>query len=101
MTVKITDHALVRWLERAHGIDMEDFRRKLAVLAAPYAALKVAHVEIGGVWFVFNGEILVTVTPQKPPASQTRRHDGGTINGRGTGADKPTWQSMKRRRNHK
>ena len=29
MTVRVTDHALVRWLERLHGIDMEAFRAQL------------------------------------------------------------------------
>lgn len=101
MTVKITDHALVRWLERAHDIDMEHFRAELTKLAEPYARLKVQHVEVGGVWFVFDGPNLITVTPEKPGAGQSRRHDRYHVNGSGTGAEKQTWQSMKRRRNHK
>lgn len=101
MSVIITDHALLRWLERAHDIDMEHFRSALAALAEPYARLKVAHVEVGGVWFVFDGAKLVTVTPEKPGAGQSRRHDRQHTNGSGAWADTPSWQQMKRKRNHK
>lgn len=101
MTVKITDHALVRWLERAHGIDMDRFRAELAALALPYAKLKVQHVEIGGVWFVFDGSILVTVTPEKPHASQSYRHDRYAVNGSGKHAEPLHWKAAKRKRDHK
>lgn len=100
MTVHITDHALLRWLQRAHDIDMDHFRAELAKLAAPYAALKVQHVEVGGVWFVFDGKTLITVTPDKPPASQMHRHDRGTHNG--THLREPLhWRGQKRKRSHK
>lgn len=101
MTVKISDHALVRWLERAHDIDMEHFRGLLEKLAEPYAKLKVAHVEVGGVWFVFQGDTLATVTPTKPRPASHYRHDRGDHNGHGKHAEKQSWQSMKRRRSHK
>ena len=99
MTVKITDHALVRWLERVHGTDMEKYRAELAKLAEPYVRMKCQHAEIGGVWFVFDGALLVTVVPTQPKAPH--RHDRYSVNGSGTGAEKQTWQSMKRKRSHK
>jgi len=101
MKVRISDHALVRWLERAHDIDMEDFRSKLAVLAQPFFDARLKHAEIGGFWFVFDGGGLVTVTPTKPSISQLHRHDRDNINGSRKFADTPHWKAAKRKRNHK
>lgn len=101
MTVKITDHALVRWLTRAHGIDMEDFRSRLAAIAEPYAAARVKHVEIGGVWFVFDGTVLVTVTPDRPDVQSTHKHDRTSTNGTHMKFEKLPWQAKKRRRDHR
>jgi hypothetical protein len=103
MTVRITDHALIRWLDRAHGIDMEDMRARLAELAQPYAAAAVKHAFVGGVWFVFENGALVTVVENKPRPEAVCGNDRGGVNGTGG-----IWRSdphtlrrhkMKKRRN--
>jgi hypothetical protein len=101
MSVHITDHALLRWLQRAHDIDMDAFRAELEQIAAPYAAMKVKHVEVAGVWFVFDNNRLVTVTPEKPAVSQMRRHDRQNVNHNTTRTERLNWKALQRKRNHK
>jgi hypothetical protein len=101
MKVRISDHALVRWLERVHDIDMNDFRTKLAAIAQPFHDAKLKHAEVGGLWFVFDGGVLVTVTPTKPSISQLHRHDRDDRNGTGKFGDTPHWKAAKRKRHHR
>lgn len=101
-TVTITDHALVRWLQRARGIDMEALRRGLAEQAQPFADACVKHAEVGGVWFVFDGPRLITVTPDKPALISTIRNDRGFSNKTNARSEgEMGWTGKKRRRNHK
>lgn len=101
MTVKITDHALVRWLERVHGFDMDKFRGDLATVAAPYAAAKVKHAEVGGVCLVFEGQTLITVTPDKPDLHSLRNNDRARSNGTHLPPERLNWKALQRKRNHK
>ena len=96
--VHVSDHALVRWLERVHDIDMEAHRAKLIEIAQPYADLKVKHAFVGGVWLVFQDNVLVTVTPTKPARDALVKHDREGVNG--TTARQPDtrhWKHKKRR----
>ena len=96
--VQISDHALVRWLERVHGIDMEWWRGVLAEIAQPYADMRVKHAFVGGVWLVFHDDRLVTVTPTKPARDALVKHDRQSVNG--TTARQPDtrhWKHKKRR----
>lgn len=93
--VQISDHALVRWLERVHGIDMEWWRGVLAEIAQPFADAKVKHAFAGGVWLVFHDDRLVTVTPTKPVRDAHVKHDRQAVNG----TDK--WQGDTRHWKHK
>lgn len=60
---------------------MNHFRGLLAEIAEPFAQAGVMHAEVGGLWLVFDGRKLVTVTPDKPGPAQTRRHDRHAVNG--------------------
>lgn len=101
MTVKVSDHALVRWLERAHDIDMDDFRSRLAAIAEPYAAARVKHAEIGGLWFVFEGALLVTIVPTKPTTDSMHKNSRQHRNGTNMKDGPLPWQAKKRRRDHR
>ena len=101
MTLKITDHALIRWMDRALDIETETFRARLLAIAAPYAALKVKHAEIGGLWFVFDGPTLVTVLPSKPTVNENCGNDRRYRNGTDSPRDAMNWKAKKRRRQHK
>jgi len=58
--VTVTDHAILRWLEREHDIDVEAIREHLAGLAANGARLGAAGVKIGKVKLVLRGAIVTT-----------------------------------------
>lgn len=62
----ISDHALVRWLERGKGIDMEffrgEFRRELAGVVGEYVPLGTFTATTGGVAFVVrDGKVITTI----------------------------------------
>lgn len=101
MTARITDHALVRWLERAHGIDMDGFRNMLSAIADPYAKACVKHAEIGGLWFVFDGDVLITVVDAKPTLVNTIRNDRGGKNGTHVPTERMHWKGQQRKRDHR
>ena len=48
----VTDHAVLRYLERAHGLDVEAVRRHIAGLCATGAELRAATVVVERVKFV-------------------------------------------------
>lgn len=57
----VTDHALLRWLERKHNIDIEFFRQKLAEEVDPFFTPGIRSTTIGDCDYRFAGEALVTV----------------------------------------
>lgn len=61
MSVYVTDHALVRYLERVHGIDMDFFRQCAATECEDVYAPGVSAARIGDHWFVFDHGRLITV----------------------------------------
>lgn len=70
MTISITDHALIRYLERVHGVDMDAFRDALraevsgtaiavgTAIGGPYAIKSGKHA------FICEGETVITVVPR-------------------------------------
>lgn len=62
--VRVTDHALVRWLERVHGMDMEFFRDQIRAIAGPAAAVGASGWKRDGFIYVISpGGAVVTVKP--------------------------------------
>ncbi len=59
--IEVSDHALVRWLERRHGIDMEGFRQQLAAEVRHVAGSGAYSLKTDACTFVFRGDTLVTV----------------------------------------
>lgn len=96
--VHVTDHALVRWLERSRGIDMELLRSQLAELAQPCVDAGVKHAPLDDLWLIFDGNVLTTVSPSKPKFRSSFENDHRRQNGTGEWADKPHWKMMKRKR---
>ena len=56
----VTDHAVLRYLERQHGLDVEAVRRHVAGMAMNGAALGAVGVAIEGVRLVLAEEPAVT-----------------------------------------
>ncbi|MFH1796291.1 MAG: hypothetical protein ABIF45_17515 [Pseudomonadota bacterium] len=59
-SVHVTDHAILSWLEREHGIDVEAIRDHIAGLAANGARLGAANVHIGKVKLALQGSTVTT-----------------------------------------
>lgn len=71
--LRITDHACVRFMERAMGVDVESVRQKiLKVCEGPHAAGAVS-VRAHGVKFEISGGAVVTVVPDHRGPSRTAR----------------------------
>lgn len=75
----VTDHALLRFLERAGGLDVEGVRHAIAdALARAHGAARAIGADNyqiraeGFVWIV-HGEKLITVHEERAPAKAQRR----------------------------
>lgn len=59
--IEVTDHALIRWLERRHGIDMEFFRGELADELQHIVGSGAYSWRTADCTYVFRGDTLVSV----------------------------------------
>lgn len=77
--VHVTDHAVLRYLERAHGLDVDAVRRHLAGLAVNAARLGATGVTIENVKLVLVRRAAETsiVTALEPRWPSREREDGG------------------------
>lgn len=66
--IHVTDHAILRYLERAYGLDVELVRRHIAGRCATGAALGAVGVTVENVKFVLSAGVAETtvVTALKP-----------------------------------
>lgn len=60
---RVTDHAVLRYLQRAKGYDIERVREEIARQCAPALAAGAASLVAEGVKFEFAGGAVVTVVP--------------------------------------
>lgn len=76
----VTDHAVLREIERVHGIDVEKIRKHIAKRVAGAVAQGACGVLSDGVRYIIRGGSVVTVLPgdrsHRSEAQQRRReHD--------------------------
>lgn len=57
----VTDHAVLRYLERVHGLDVDYFRGVIADQVADGVRYGASAVQVDGVKFVLVGARVVTV----------------------------------------
>lgn len=69
----VTDHAVLRYLERALGYDIEGTRRTIASLVGPAVALGATAFAAGGVTFKLDENRVVTVLPIEKPHHGPKR----------------------------
>lgn len=69
----VTDHAVLRYLERARGLDVEAVRRHIADLCAPYTAVGARTVHAEGIKFELGTGKVITCTPNGKLPSLTRQ----------------------------
>lgn len=73
----VTDHAVLRYLERAHGLDVEFFRGHIAALTSTGVTNGATGVKVEGVNFVLQGETVVTVLEHHWHSRDMRSTKGG------------------------
>ena len=73
-TVKVSDHALLRYLERVLGIDVEKHRAKIAEITGIAASLDAPSVAHDGHIFIIENYAVKTVLPKGGrPSRRSRR----------------------------
>ncbi|MEY9717878.1 phage baseplate assembly protein gpV [Sinorhizobium fredii] len=72
-TVRITDHAILKYLERAHGLDVDAVRRHMSGLAATAVELGAIAVTIESVKLRLRAGVCVTVLKPSWPAIRPER----------------------------
>lgn len=86
MTVPpVSDHALVRYLERAKGFDLEAVRQHISNVCRDAAKAGATCIHTEGVKFEISGGRVVTCTPGKGGVNRTKRErlaGGAPPNGR-------------------
>lgn len=98
--VTVSDHALLRWMERRHGIDIETFRADLEAKARLLAMAGAAGGWVDGFYVVFGAPGRIrTVLPNQPLVGNHLKHDRGGTNGTDIRQPKP-WQMHARKRSH-
>ncbi len=96
-SVFITDHALIRYLERVVLMDLEPYRAETAALVRREVEVRAKHAQIGEFHAVLDGAKVVTFMPGKPSS------DSGSMR-RNTVEHIPEpmpWQAKARKRAHK
>ena len=57
---QVSDHALLRWLQRRYGLDVEAERRKIDRLTDAAVRIGATTVKVEGVQFVIKGGRVIT-----------------------------------------
>lgn len=74
----VTDHAVLREIERVHGIDVEMIRKHIAKRVARAVAQGACGVLSDGVRYIIRGGRVVTVLPgDRSRNAEARQHHGG------------------------
>jgi hypothetical protein len=73
--IRVSDHAVLRFLERVHGFDVEAVRRHIEELCAPAMAVGASSLRAEGVRFGFSpsGTVVTTVMPDGGFPSRTHQ----------------------------
>ncbi len=69
-SVRVTDHAVLRYLEREHGLDVDAVRNHIAGLAATGVQLEAISVKVERVKLLLCGETVVTVLKRNWPSDR-------------------------------
>ena len=67
----ITDHAVVRYLERVMGVDIDALRAEIAAKAQLGLEMEASAVKVDGFSYRIEGRHIVTVTKSNHPCVKT------------------------------
>lgn len=68
----ITDHAVLRFIERRYGLDVEAEREKVRKIVTPYLTLKTTVLKTGSLKFILRDGYCVTVLAGDMATAKTR-----------------------------
>lgn len=85
--ISVSDHAVIRWLERAKGMDIAAVRREIAKVCEKGVQMGAEGVKVNGVHFRLAGNVVCTVV-----RSATQTHKPIKEPKRSRAADKRQWQ---------
>lgn len=77
--VRVSDHAIIRYLERVEGLDMDIIRAEILAIAGPAAAAGAKVLRRDGYTYIIERGAIVTVLPDdkqrlpQRPADRRRR----------------------------
>lgn len=78
--LRVSDHAVLRYMERAMSLNVEIVREHIASLCSQAAAAGAVCVRTEGVRFEICNNAVVTVTPDRTnPSNTTRARNQHTI----------------------
>lgn len=85
--IEVTDHAIVRWLERVHGVDMDAVRAEIAAACRTGVSLGACSVKVQNVKFQLDENKVCTIL-------LTSEHRSGPVKEpkRSRAADKRAWR---------
>lgn len=64
MTVRVTDHAVLQYLARVHGFDVEQIRQQIANTCKAAVAAGAQSIQRDGHHYVLTGNAVITVLPR-------------------------------------
>jgi hypothetical protein len=73
MKIKVTDHALIRYIERVKGINLDDVRAEIARQAKPAIKAGAASYFDGECTWHLQGAVVVTVVDARVHAKPRRQ----------------------------
>ena len=71
--IQVTDHCVIRYLERAMGLNIEIVREHILAICSGAAAYGAVSVRAEGLRFEIAGNRIVTVTPDRLGPNRTGR----------------------------
>ena len=78
--LRVSDHAVPRYLERHGGFEIEKLRRQIAARLAPLAATGASGIKIDGVVFIVredaDGRYVTTVLERNRAVLRQQQEDG-------------------------
>lgn len=69
--VRVTDHAVLRYMERGQGFNIEAVRKHIQDVCEPVAAVGGSALKAEGVKFAITNNAVTTVMPDSPGVSRT------------------------------
>lgn len=65
MNITVSDHAVLRWLERVQGLDIEAARKRIRREVALAVKLGASSTTVDGIVFHLSGDTVVTCHPKR------------------------------------